>query len=319
MAEEQAPEDLLQRQVAGDVREISETHLQGVDAVIHLAAISNDPMGSRFEKITEEINFRASLELARSCVRQGVRHFVFASSCSLYGFAEGKARVETDPLNPLTAYARSKAATEQHLSSMDLGDTLVTCLRFATACGASERLRLDLVLNDFVASALMEKKIKVLSDGSPWRPLIDVKDMARSMEWALGRDPEVSGKFLSVNVGMESWNFQVRDLANAVAAEIPDSLISINHQAPPDRRSYQVDFALFRKIAPRHQPVATLRGTIRQLQAQLQREISRHPQGFNPEKWMRLKTLELHLSTGYLRQDLRWEAGHSPTTAGIRT
>src|SRR5262249_54831616 len=143
-------------------------------------------------------------ELARDA---GVASFVLASSCSVYGRADGRARREDDPVNPLTAYARSKVGAEAALRAMDLGAMTVTCLRFATACGMSPRLRLDLVLNDFVACAVATGKITVLSDGTPWRPLIDVADMARAIEWAIRRSPEAGGQFLAVNTGADPWNY----------------------------------------------------------------------------------------------------------------
>jgi len=158
--------------------------LRGVDAIVHLAAISNDPMGKTFEEVTDAINFRASVELARQAKAAGVRSFVFASSCSMYGMADDTPRKETSPLNPLTAYAKSKVSTETELQKLADKSFRVTCLRFATACGMSDRLRLDLVVNDFVACAVTSKNITILSDGTPWRPLIHVKDMARAFDWA---------------------------------------------------------------------------------------------------------------------------------------
>ncbi len=181
------PEALLDRQVFGDIRELPVQLLDGVDAVVHLCAVSNDPMGNKFEAVTAEINQNATVRVARLAADRGVRNFVFASSCSMYGYAEGDARKESDPTNPLTAYARSKIGSEKALAELDLGEMTITSLRFATACGMSDRLRLDLVLNDFVACALASSEIAVLSDGTPWRPLIDVEDMARAISW--GRSP----------------------------------------------------------------------------------------------------------------------------------
>jgi nucleoside-diphosphate-sugar epimerase len=151
--------------------------LKDIDAIVHLAAISNDPIGNKFEEVTLDINYRASVELARRAKEAGVKSFTFASSCSMYGAAEDSARTENSPLNPLTAYARSKVLTERELEPLADGGFKVTSLRFSTACGWSERLRLDLVLNDFVAGAVASKRITILSDGTPWRPLINVKDM----------------------------------------------------------------------------------------------------------------------------------------------
>ena len=190
--------------------------------------------------------------------QRGVGRFVFASSCSIYGAAEGRPKRESDQLNPLTAYARSKVAMENALRASNAGEMTVTCLRFATACGMSDRLRLDLVLNDFVASALATGEITVLSDGTPWRPLIDVSDMARAIEWAIGRDTDRGGRVLVVNAGSNAGNYQVRDLAQVVAAELPGTRVSINTAAPPDLRSYQVDFSLFAELAPAHLPAVPL-------------------------------------------------------------
>ncbi len=265
------PERLLDEQHFGDVREIPERLLDGVDAIVHLAAVSNDPMGNKFERVTEDVNYRASVDLARKAQRAGVTHFVFASSCSVYGFAPGAARKETDELNPQTAYAKSKVNTEKGLSDLGSNSMITTCLRFATACGMSDRLRLDLVLNDFVACALAQGEITVLSDGTPWRPLIDVRDMARAIDWATRRNLDEGGRFLSVNTGSDDRNYQVRELADAVSAAIPGTTVNINKAALPDNRSYKVDFSLFESLAPNHQPKVVLRESIGMLAGGLRR------------------------------------------------
>ncbi len=299
------PETLLNHQYYIDVRAISSDLLAGVDAVVHLAAVSNDPMGKRFESVTRAINQDASVRLAKLAAAAGVRSFVFASSCSMYGAAEGGPREETDPTNPLTAYARSKIGTETELAALELGDMTTTCLRFATACGMSDRLRLDLVLNDFVACALTTGKITVLSDGSPWRPLIDVADMARAIEWAIARSANSGGRHLAVNAGSDSWNYQVRDLAAAVARAVPGARVSINTDAPPDKRSYQVDFSLFKKLAPHHQPVISLERSIARLCDGLD-AMGFSDGDFRNSPYMRLKMLETHIASDRLGDDLRW-------------
>ena len=301
------PETVLDAQHFGDVRDMPDTLFEGVDAVVHLAAISNDPMGNRFEAVTEAINRDASLRVAEQAHRAGVRAFVFASSCSVYGFAESGARRETDALNPLTAYARSKVGTEEGLQQRDLAGMTTTCLRFATACGMSDRCRLDLVLNDFAAGALASGEITVLSDGTPWRPLIDVRDMARAIEWAITRTPEQGGPVLVVNVGSDERNHQVRELAEAVAAAVPGTKVSINTAAPPDKRSYRVDFSLFRALAPEHQPREDLAASIDGLVAGL-RAVGFADRDFRESTHtIRLKTLAAHLGEGRLSPDLRWE------------
>ena len=175
----------------------------------------------------------------------------------------------------------------------------------------SDRLRLDLVLNDFVASALSTGKISVLSDGTPWRPLIDVHDMARAIKWAITRDPENGGRYLAVNVGSDLWNYQVKDLAAAVADEITGSSYSINREAPPDKRSYRVDFSLYRSLAPSHQPEVTLVQCIRDLRDGLTAIDFCDPDFRNADK-IRLKVLDKHREAGRLTADLRWNHGGQP-------
>ncbi|AIA30796.1 NAD-dependent epimerase/dehydratase family protein [Leptospirillum ferriphilum] len=299
------PESLLDEQLFGDVRHLLPSVFEGVEGVVHLAAVSNDPMGNRYEKVTGEINYKASLDIAQKALKAGVRNFVFASSCSVYGAAEGGPRKESDPLNPLTSYARSKIATEEFLSQLDQKNMTVTSLRFATACGMSDRLRLDLVLNDFVACALTSGKISILSDGTPWRPLIDVKDMARAIEWALVRKPSEGGQYLAVNVGSATWNYQVRDLAEAVASMITGTEVSVNPNAAPDKRSYQVDFSLYRSLAPNHQPQITLDQTISEIKAGLER-MDFKDQIFRESQLIRLKVLERHITEKRLSEELEW-------------
>jgi nucleoside-diphosphate-sugar epimerase len=300
------PERHLRRQFYGDVRDITAEMLQGYDAVVQLAAVSNDPMGNRFEAVTEAINQRASVDIARLASQAGVQRYVFASSCSVYGVAEGGPRRESDPVAPMTAYARSKIGTEEELAVLET-DMVITCLRFATACGMSDRLRLDLVLNDFVACALSEGRITVLSDGSPWRPLIDVADMARAIDWAVQRPADQGGRFLRVNTGSDVRNHQVRDVAEAVAAAVPGTTVSINTDAPVDSRSYKVDFSLFAELAPQHQPLQTLDDSIRGLIEGLQR-MHFKDSDFRASPLMRLQVLQGHIAERRLSEDLRWQA-----------
>ncbi len=301
------PECMADEQIFGDMRRIGADKLRGVDAVIHLAAISNDPMGKAFEDVTRAINYESSVHLAKMAKDAGVKRFVFASSCSMYGFAEGGPRVETDELNPLTAYARSKVGTEQDLSKLADDSFVVTSLRFATACGMSERLRLDLVLNDFVAGAITAREITILSDGTPWRPLIHVDDMVRAMDWGINRSADNGGVFLPVNTGSDSWNYQVRDLAEAVAKAIPGVKVSVNPDAPPDKRSYKVDFTLFRKVAPSHQPQVDLVGAIHGLKQGLT-SMNFKEANFRQSQFMRLKVLTGFREKGILNDALEWVA-----------
>lgn len=299
------PERRLDEQWFVDVRDLAPERLRGIDTVIHLAAISNDPMGHAYETVTDEINHRVSVRLAELAREAGVGHFVFASSCSVYGYAEGEARDEDSPLNPLTAYARSKIDGERGLEALAADDFVVTALRFPTACGMSDRLRLDLVLNDFVASAVATGVIRILSDGTPWRPLIDVKDMARAMAWAHARPLDAGGPFLAVNVGRNAWNYQVRDLAEAVQAELPHVEVEVNADAPPDRRSYRVDFGRYAALAPDHLPVVALDRSIAELRAGLE-AMGFRDANFRKSQQIRLEVLARHKSLGLLNERLEW-------------
>jgi nucleoside-diphosphate-sugar epimerase len=297
------PERYLDQQFYGDVRK-DLPDLRAYDAVVQLAAISNDPMGNQFQAVTMDINQNTTVSIAKAAAAAGVKNFVFASSCSVYGVAEGGPRKETDPLNPVTAYAKSKIGAERELATIAT-PMVMTSLRFATACGMSPRLRLDLVLNDFVACALSRGQISVLSDGTPWRPLIDVADMARAIDWAIDRAPEIGGRCLAVNVGSDDRNYQVKTLANAVAAKIPGTEVTINISAPADSRSYQVDFGLYRLLAPNHQPLVGLDQSIRNLISGLQRMNFRDAD-FRSSDLMRLKVLQGHIDSHRLNAALEW-------------
>ncbi len=300
------PELALDEQRFVDVRALTARDLDGFDAVVQLAAVSNDPMSHRFETVTDDINHLGAVHVAKIAAAAGVRSFVFASSCSIYGFAaDGRPRTETDPVNPLTAYARSKIATEGALEALAFPAMTVTALRFSTACGMSPRLRLDLVMNDFVAGALTSGQISVLSDGTPWRPMIEVRDMARAIEWGICRQAAPLGRFLKINVGVDRWNCQVKDIAEAVARAIPGTTVTVNPDAPLDKRSYRVDFGLYAQHAPDHQPLQTLDSAIAGLRDGLKAIAFADPD-YRGSQLIRLKVLERHLDSGALDARLRW-------------
>lgn len=298
-----APDINLDKQIYKDVRNISEDDLDGFDSVVHLAAISNDPMGQSFEKITNEINYQSSIEIAKLAKKVGVKNYVFASSCSVYGEASELPKVEEDDLNPLTAYARSKIDTEKKLQGLESDTFIITCLRFATACGFTARTRFDLVLNDFVADAVLNSEINILSDGSPWRPLINTKDMARAANWALSRDIKNGGAFCITNVGSNNWNYQVKDLAFAVADIISGTKVSINKNAQPDKRSYKVNFTKFNELAPDHQPKETLETTIHELKDGIL-NMDLKDKNFRDSDYIRLNVLRNHINSGRFSKNL---------------
>lgn len=299
------PELELDMQVFGDIRHFPETLLQGVDAVVNLAAISNDPLSFRFEDVTMDINFKAAVNLARMAKQNGVKSFVYASSCSMYGLADDTPRKEGDKLNPLTAYARSKVAAEEGLEKLADEHFTVTCNRFATACGWSSRLRLDLVLNDFVAGGLVNKHISILSDGTPWRPMINTRDMARAMDWSITRPASLGGQFLAVNTGSNDWNTNILSLAEATAQVIPGVKISINPDAPPDKRSYRANFDLYKQLAPDHQPQEDLISTVKEIRDNLIGMQFNDPE-YRKSQLIRLEVISRLQGSGRLTADLRW-------------
>jgi nucleoside-diphosphate-sugar epimerase len=299
------PEIKLNAQVYGDIRHFPAKLLQGVDAIVDLAAISNDPMSVKYEQMTLDINYRAAVNLAKLAKDNGVKAFVYASSCSMYGLADDSERKEGDKLNPLTAYARSKVMAEEELAPLAGDGFTVTCHRFATACGWTNRLRLDLVLNDFVAGALVNKEISILSDGSPWRPMINTKDMARALTWGVSRKPENGGKFLAVNTGSNAWNNRILALAEAIETVIPGVKISVNPDAPPDKRSYRANFDLFKKLAPEAQPQEDLISTVKEIKDNLIAMKFNDP-NYRDSLFIRLKVLDRLQHIGMLNSNLEW-------------
>ena len=299
------PESIVDVQHFGDVRHFPENILEGVDTVIQLAAVSNDPMGKAFEIPTKDINNNSAVVIAKLSKKMGVKNFVFASSCSVYGAAGKSARNENSELNPQTAYAKSKVECELGLKKLVDDSFVVTALRFATACGFSPRLRLDLVLNDFVASGFLNKKIEILSDGSPLRPLIHVKDMARAIDWASFRSSENGGDFLVVNAGSNKWNYQIKELAESVKDIIGNVKISINSNAAKDNRSYRVDFSLFNSLAPDYNPIISLDDAVNDLLDGL-KTIKSLDSNFRNSKFIRLKTLKYLIDNKKINSNLTW-------------
>lgn len=297
------PDAGLSVQHYGDVRNFPAELLAEVDTVIGLAAISNDPIGNRYESQTHDINCKAIIDLAAKAKAKGAKKFVFASSCSVYGSAEDKPRTEESALNPLTAYAKSKINAETGLRELADENFQITCLRFATACGMSDRLRLDLVLNDFVAGAITNKEINILSDGTPWRPLIHVLDMARAMRWAHERNGESGGNFLVANAGSNTWNYQVKELANMVNEMLPDTRVSVNSNAEPDKRSYRVNFDLFEKLAPAHQPQYDLKAAVNGLIDGI-KSLDFIDGNYRNSNLMRLNVIQNLVKTGTIDQSL---------------
>ncbi|MFL4492922.1 NAD-dependent epimerase/dehydratase family protein [Streptomyces sp. VTCC 41912] len=233
-----------------DLRDVTAAHVAGVDAVIHLAALSNDPLGSLAPELTYDINHHASVRLARLARDAGVRRFLYASTCSVYGAAGGDELVAEDaPLRPVTPYAESKVKVEDDLHALADGDFSPVYLRNATAFGYSPRLRADIVLNNLVGHALLSGEVRVLSDGTPWRPLVHAADIAGAFAAALAA-PQEAVHDRAFNIGSEANNVTVAEIAAQVAEAVPGSQVRITGENGADPRSYRVDFSRFRAAIP---------------------------------------------------------------------
>lgn len=295
------------RSIQKDVRDLEESDLQGVDAVIHLAALSNDPMGNLSEEWTHEINHRASVRLARLSRQAGVSRFLFASSCSVYGQAEGDALVnEESPVHPLTAYAVSKVRTEEDIAKLADADFSPVFLRNSTAYGWSRRFRADLVLNNLAAWAYTTGEVRILSDGTPWRPLVHVEDIGRAF-LALLTAPRTDVHNQVLNIGSSAQNYRVRDLAGFVQAALPDSRVSYAAGGSPDPRSYRVDFAKLNRLLPDYHPTWDACTGAQQLAAAYRRACLSQAE-FTGPRYTRLAQLKALIDAGRLDGTLRWTA-----------
>jgi nucleoside-diphosphate-sugar epimerase len=295
------PETHLAQQMYVDVRDLATSTLfTNMDAVVYLAAISNDPMGELFSEPTHQINHDAAVKCYRHALVAGCQSFVFASSCSVYGAAGDDIIKECGPFHPVSNYAKSKLSAETGLRLWSSAQTKITNLRFGTACGPSPRIRLDLVANTFTSQALTTGRISVSGDGHAWRPIIDVRDMARAIEWAIQRQTPES--FLSVNVGLNSANYRVREIASKTH-DIFEHLQLVNSPNGLDQRSYRVCFDKYQALAPEHQPSHSLETSISDIYDLLQ-EVS--PNRF-PSLY-RLQHLSKLVSQKKLSTELRWTA-----------
>jgi nucleoside-diphosphate-sugar epimerase len=288
-----------------DVRDADRGAFSGYDAVVHLAALSNDPVGALRPELTRAINFEASVAVARAAREAGVRRFVFASSCSMYGAGGGdEALDETAPLQPLTAYAASKVLAEEALRDLADDDFSPIFMRNATAYGVSPRLRLDVVLNNLAAWAHTTGRIRILSDGTPWRPLVHVQDIARATD-ALLRGPREAVHNEPFNIGSDSENYRVSDLASIVQEEAADCVVEYAGDGDPDPRSYRVDFGKFARAFPDFSYAWNARAGAREL-LDAYAAANLTLDDFEGHRFIRLKQLTRLQNAGALDGDLRW-------------
>ena len=286
------------RELDLDVRKVEPAHLDGCDVVMHLAALSNDPMGEVNAQLTLDVNRDASIRLARVAKQAGVGRFLFAGSCSVYGKGEKLDLEESDPLNPLTAYARSKIDTEQALWELADGSFSPSVLRNSTAYGHSRNLRIDLVVNNLLGSALSYGEIRIMSDGTPWRPLIHCRDIARAFI-AFARAPREAVHARAVNVGANEQNYQVRDVGDQVQRLVPDAKVVYTGEVGSDPRNYRVKFDLLGRLLPDFRLEYDLASGMDELFAKM-REHSFGKADFEGDRFVRLRTLKrrLHLLEG---------------------
>jgi nucleoside-diphosphate-sugar epimerase len=288
-----------------DVRDLTPADLAGFDALVHLAALSNDPMGELRAEWTHQINCEGSLHLARAAKDAGVSRFLFASSCSIYGASESEFATETAPLQPLSAYAISKVKTEEGLDKLAGPSFSPVSLRNATAYGASSNLRLDLVLNNLTAWAYTTGRVQIMSDGSPWRPIVHIEDIARAFAAALSAPREAIHN-QAFNVGAMEENYQVRDLGTIVAETVPGSVVTYAGKASPDPRNYRVDFSKIRQAMPHFRTEWTARRGAAELLASY-RDLNLTESDLESRRYIRLKQLKHLLEEGELDETLRWK------------
>ena len=296
-----------------DVRDVVPEHLNGIDAVVHFAALSNDPLGDLDREVTLEINHLATIRLAEAAKAAGVGRFVFSSSCSMYGASGDDELDEGAPLRPLTAYAESKVRAEDDLASLADTDFAPVFMRNATAYGVSPRLRADLVLNNLVAWAHTTGKVRILSDGTSWRPLVHVEDIARAALAALEAPAElVRGE--AFNVGANAENHQVRDLAELVREAVGDCTVEYAGPGGRDPRSYRVSFDKLERVLPAFRTTWTARSGAAELVGAY-RETRLDRARFESSSFTRLARLRELLDSGELTDDLRWRAGRTALAA----
>lgn len=286
-----------------DLRDITAAPLRGFDAVIHLAALSNDPLGNVNPELTYDINLHASVKLARAAKEAGVSRFLFSSSCSLYGAGGDGFLDETAAFNPVTAYGESKVRVEQEVSTIADARFSPVYLRNATAYGVSRRLRADIVVNNLVGHALTTGKVLLQSDGTPWRPLVHIRDIIHAFETMLKAPREIIHN-QAFNVGRTSENYQIRDVANLVAEIVPNCAVSFAAGASADARDYRVDFSKIEKTLPGFHPTWTLRKGIEEMY-RAYRDGEMTAEEFLGPRYYRLRTVQGLKDRGVLTEDLR--------------
>lgn len=307
--------DLYQRSTFGDppevvpaykldLRDVTTEDLVGFDAIIHLAGLSNDPLGNLNPSLTFEINHKASVKLAKLAKHAGVRRFLFSSSCSTYGAAGDDFIGEEAQFNPVTPYGQSKVMVEQDVSKLADETFSPTYLRNATAYGVSPRLRFDLVLNNLVAWAYTTGQVYLKSDGTPWRPIVHVEDISRAFIAVLHAPVKLVHN-QAFNIGRKSENYQIRELAQIVSEVVPDSRVEFADEAGPDKRNYRVDCTKIETILPEYKPTWTARRGAEEL-FEAYKDVGITLEEFEGPRYKRLDHIKMLQGEGRLDGFLRW-------------
>jgi nucleoside-diphosphate-sugar epimerase len=293
--------------IKSDIRDLRREHLNGFDAVVHLAAVSNDPLGNLNPESTYDINHRASMKLAELAKAAGVKRYLYSSSCSVYGAASPEDVLnESASFSPVTPYAKSKVMVERDLTALGDQSFCPVFMRNATVYGVSPRLRGDLVVNNLAGWALTTGRVFMKSDGSPWRPLLHVEDMSRAFLAAL-EAPREAVFNQAFNVGRQGENYRIKQVAEIVQSQVPGSVVEFSADAGPDPRCYRVDFSKIEKTFPKLGLSWDVDKGVAELLAAY-KKLKLTKDDLEGGKYLRIKTIAQHIDAGRLGDDLRWTA-----------